>query len=160
MPRPSPVVWLKWEGRGREGAAYHPAHAIIYTQLHRSYTGVIKLHLQYCSFLSSTDLLRLLASISTLERVDLCAVSVIHVSEAIVRPPRKSLLRRVAVSACTPVHLPFVTCSWTWPRMTLDHPFRLPAGQRQLMNSASRLMPSNDIVYFFDPMDEDGRSCK
>lgn len=107
-PRPSPVVWLLWVGpdhkEARQDAAYHPSCAVIYSQLHRSYSNVIRLDLSRCAFLSSSDFLRLLVSFPALERVHLRCVSFAHVSESAIQSrPSVSLIRRINVdNNCTP----------------------------------------------------------
>ena len=122
--RPSPVVWLQWQGSDHAsatgpGTAYHPSHALVYSHIHRSFSNVISFDLWHSTFLSSSDLLRLLASFPALERVRLFGVSVLHTSVSLARPRCQvgSRLQFILVDEhCDLSRLPFVTQCWTWPR--------------------------------------------
>lgn len=170
-PRPSPAMRLQWYGtsRGdaRRDAAYHPSHAVIYAQVHRSYPSVVTLVLHDCNFLSSSDLLRLLASFSALERVYLSSVSVARVTDSVVRRGRPSANLIQAISAdrdCVPPGLPIVTHCWTWPRKPSNHQAPVFHGlllaEQRLVACVYELVTKSSTWYRLDAMDSDGRTCE
>ena len=131
-PRPSPAVALAWMSPNEEGQRapyrnpkpslpvkpYHPSHVVVFTQLHRSYSGVTFLNLSRCTFFSSSDLLRILTSMSALEEVFLRGVVVAHVSDTVIqrgRPFTSPIKSIYADDKCSPSGLPFVSRCWTWP---------------------------------------------
>lgn len=174
-PRPSPGVSLRWTGPDRNEAStsvdapYHPTHAAIYVQLHRSYSNVISLSLWKCAFLSSPDLLRLLAAFSALQRVYLKTVSVTHVSGSVVRRARPfaTPIRYIyADEDCTPPDLPFATHCWTWSYRPPNHHVPsfhgLHPAEQQLVARASGLAKQLEraAYYTLDATDKDGGTCK
>ena len=167
--RPSPAVELQWVGSDRKEdrieAAYHPSHATVCAQVHRSYSNVVVLNLRHCNFLSSLDLLRLLAAFSALERVSLRGVSVSHVSEAAWRCSSAGPLQSIAVNnECTPSQLPFLTHYLTGPHAR-SHDERpafhgLTSAERQLVARICRLFASiRSADYHFNGMDKEGIAC-
>ena len=128
---PSPAVWLllgDFEGQApspKDDAGYHPRHAIIYSQLHRTYSRVVALDLCNCRFHSSSDLMRLLASFPTLEQTTLARIIIAHVSQSVVQPRRSSTSLLWSIKAyhmCDPLDLRFVTQCWTWPHRPCTRP--------------------------------------
>lgn len=170
-PRPSPAVFMMWVGpEEAPQAAYHPLHAVAYAQAHRSYSNVATLALHHCAFLSSSDLLRLLASFTALEQVFLSSVSVVHVSDSVVRQgrPSASPIRLMTVDEnCTPPRLSFLTYCWTWPRKPPNDqapPFHglLPAEQRLVARvHGLMLQPAiKSSFYQLFAIDNDGEICE
>ena len=153
-------------------APYHPSHAVIYSQAHRSYSSVIRLSLYCCIFLSSFDLLRLLAAFSVLERVELSLVSVRQISGSIVRRrPSVNVVREIFVDGvmfCAPSQLAFLTHCWTWPRESSHQQATfhglLPAEQKHVAYLCWSFMPNNtSIWYYLDAMRDScdgGTTCK
>ena len=73
------TLWLRWSGPLTEAKctlSYHPSHAQVHLRAHSALFNVSRLDLWYCDFLSSLDLLRLLAAFPNLVRVDLGCVKV------------------------------------------------------------------------------------
>lgn len=166
----SNVVWLSYTGPKEKNRSiatvYHPSHASIYTQLHRSFSNVARLELDHYHFHSSLDLLHLLTSFPVLVRADLWNITVAHVSQAMfVRPGRRgsqtSRLRDILVYS--PGHVPFVAQCLTGPHVPPQRhvpQFRgLSRSERLLVLRLGEQVMSGSTQYHINAMDPNGEMC-
>ena len=143
--------------------SYHPSQAMIKSQCHHSFRSVVSLRLLRCRFLSSVDLLRLLASLPSLVQAHLQQTSVSTVSRIPFTWPGHRASRLQKISAHNPP-LPFLVHCLTgvhnFPAIQVPPFLGLSATERLHVAGMTELIGSwGSSDYSIHAMDNSGETC-
>ena len=152
-------------------AAYNPSQLAVHLRANGSLAGLVDLNLLRSQFHSSSDLLRLLAFLPTVVRVDLKRVRVARVSDSVTIRPGKQARRLQSVRTdenCSPPGLAFVVQSLAWQVLQLPEQrvfsfCGLSRAEQALVGRTSERLGQKGfalVMYHNNVMDRNGEACE